>query len=232
MTLLAHQSVSFLHLPVILSYQGLTEEPSGKSDSGTVKQRKMSKKNTEEEPKARVLTSTNSDRWGFTSCGFGAGRFPPLIPGLPVCHRLASESADSDLDVQLHCSSSLEAEPEAAVLQPESPPLASAFAVPASFEEDVLDLKWRQSLRALLCPPTHVLSPFFSKVFFWGCFAFNLLIELQFCLFLYRYRYQYLESRHPSDNVCAAGNVSVCVFVFTSYPSATVHWVFVLPHSK
>ncbi|TNM92252.1 hypothetical protein fugu_019264 [Takifugu bimaculatus] len=95
---------------------GLTEEPSGKSDSGTVKQRKMSKKNTEEEPKARVLTSTNSDR-------------------------LASDSADSDLDVQLQCSSSLEAEPEAAVLQPESPPLASAFAVPASFEEDVLDLK-------------------------------------------------------------------------------------------
>uniref|UniRef100_A0A674NHK6 GTPase-activating Rap/Ran-GAP domain-like protein 3 n=1 Tax=Takifugu rubripes TaxID=31033 RepID=A0A674NHK6_TAKRU len=117
MTLLAHQSVSSLvHFPVISSYQGLTEEPSGKSDSGTVKQRKMSKKNTEEEPKARVLTSTNSDR-------------------------LASDSADSDLDVQLQCSSSLEAEPEAAVLQPESPPLASAFAVPASFEEDVLDLK-------------------------------------------------------------------------------------------
>lgn len=63
MALLAHQSVSSLvHLPVILSHQGLTEEPSGKSDSGTVKQRKMSKKNTEDEPKARVLTSTNSDR--------------------------------------------------------------------------------------------------------------------------------------------------------------------------
>lgn len=62
----------------------------------------------------------------------------------PVCsvrRRLASESADSDLDVQLHCSSSLEAEPEAVVLQPESPPLASAFAIAASFEEDVLDLK-------------------------------------------------------------------------------------------
>lgn len=42
--------------------KGLTEEPSGKSDSGTVKQRKMSKKNTEEEPKARALMSTNSDR--------------------------------------------------------------------------------------------------------------------------------------------------------------------------
>lgn len=40
----------------------MTEEPSGKSDSGTVKQRKMSKKNTEEEPKARALMSTNSDR--------------------------------------------------------------------------------------------------------------------------------------------------------------------------
>lgn len=164
---------SLVHLSVISSYQGLTEEPSGKSDSGTVKQRKMSKKNTEEEPKARVLTSTNSDRWGFASSDFGAGRFPQLKPGLPVCHRLASESADSDLDVQLHCSSSLEADLEAAVLQPESPPLASAFAVPTSFEEDILDLKWRQSLRALLCPPTHVLSPFFLNAFFLGLFCFQ-----------------------------------------------------------
>ncbi|XP_053303653.1 GTPase-activating Rap/Ran-GAP domain-like protein 3 isoform X2 [Pleuronectes platessa] len=95
---------------------GLTEEPSGKSDSGTVKQRKMSKKNTEEEPKARALTSTNSDR-------------------------LESESFDADLDAQLHGSSSSEAEPEKALLLGESPPLASAFALSTSFEEDVLDLK-------------------------------------------------------------------------------------------
>lgn len=104
-------------------------------------------------------------------------KVPQLNSSLSVCHRLASESADSDLDVQLHCSSSLEAEPEAAMLQPESPPLASAFAVTASFEEDVLDLKWRQSIRALICPPTHVLSQFFLKVFL-GCVAFNLFIEL------------------------------------------------------
>ncbi|XP_049460238.1 GTPase-activating Rap/Ran-GAP domain-like protein 3 isoform X1 [Epinephelus fuscoguttatus] len=95
---------------------GLTEEPSGKSDSGTVKQRKMSKKNTEEDHKARPLTSTNSDR-------------------------LASESLEADLDVQLHCSSSSEPEPEKAVLRAESPSLASAFALSTSFEEDVLDLK-------------------------------------------------------------------------------------------
>lgn len=94
---------------------GLTEEPSGKSDSGTVKQRKMSKKNTEEEPKARVLTTTNSDR-------------------------LVSEAIETDLDV-VHCSSSTEAEPEKVVLRGESPPLASAFALSTSFEEDVLDLK-------------------------------------------------------------------------------------------
>ncbi|XP_029300575.1 GTPase-activating Rap/Ran-GAP domain-like protein 3 isoform X2 [Cottoperca gobio] len=95
---------------------GLTEEPSGKSDSGTVKPRKMSKKNTDEDPKARALTSTNSDR-------------------------LASESVETDLDVQLQCSSSSEAEPEKGVLLAESPPLASAFALSKSFEEDVLDLK-------------------------------------------------------------------------------------------
>ncbi|XP_026153040.1 GTPase-activating Rap/Ran-GAP domain-like protein 3 isoform X1 [Mastacembelus armatus] len=95
---------------------GLTEEPSGKSDSGTVKHRKMSKKNTDEDPRARVLTSTNSDR-------------------------LASESVEAGLDVQLHCSPSSEAEPEKVVLQAESPPLASAFSLSTSFEEDVLDLK-------------------------------------------------------------------------------------------
>ncbi|XP_069025004.1 GTPase-activating Rap/Ran-GAP domain-like protein 3 isoform X1 [Embiotoca jacksoni] len=96
---------------------GLTEEPSGKPDSGSVKQRKMSKKAAEEEqPKPRALTSTNSDR-------------------------LSSESIEADLDVQLHCSSSSEAEPEKAVLLAESPPLASAFALATSFEEDVLDLK-------------------------------------------------------------------------------------------
>ncbi|XP_063745871.1 GTPase-activating Rap/Ran-GAP domain-like protein 3 isoform X1 [Eleginops maclovinus] len=95
---------------------GLTEEPSGKSDSGTVKQRKIGKKNTEEEPKARALTSTNSDR-------------------------LASESGETELDVQLHCTSGPEVEPEKVVLLAESPPLASAFALSTSFEEDVLDLK-------------------------------------------------------------------------------------------
>ncbi|MEQ2268234.1 hypothetical protein XENORESO_017836 [Xenotaenia resolanae] len=95
---------------------GLTEEPSGKSDSGSVKQRKMIKKNTDEEPKARALTSTNSDR-------------------------LASDSAEAELDVQLQCSSSLEADPEMVVLQEESPPLASTFALSTSFEDGVLDLK-------------------------------------------------------------------------------------------
>uniref|UniRef100_M3ZUP1 GTPase-activating Rap/Ran-GAP domain-like protein 3 n=1 Tax=Xiphophorus maculatus TaxID=8083 RepID=M3ZUP1_XIPMA len=95
---------------------GLTEEPSGKSDSGSVKQRKMSKKNTDEDPKARALTSTNSDR-------------------------LASDSVDAELDVQLCCSSALEADPEMVVLQEGSPPLASAFALSTSFEDDVLDLK-------------------------------------------------------------------------------------------
>uniref|UniRef100_A0AAQ4S216 GTPase-activating Rap/Ran-GAP domain-like protein 3 n=1 Tax=Gasterosteus aculeatus aculeatus TaxID=481459 RepID=A0AAQ4S216_GASAC len=95
---------------------GLTEEPSGKPDSGTVKQRKMSKKSTEDDPKPRALTSTNSDR-------------------------LASESVEEDLEVQLHRSPSSEAEPEMVALREESPPLASAFALSTSFEEEILDLK-------------------------------------------------------------------------------------------
>ncbi|XP_045548923.1 GTPase-activating Rap/Ran-GAP domain-like protein 3 isoform X4 [Salmo salar] len=94
---------------------GLTEEPSSKPDSSTVKQRKMSKKTTEEEIKARTLTSTSSDRVG-------------------------SESADTDSDIQRHCSSSSEAEPEKVVLREESP-LASPFTLSTSFEEDILDLK-------------------------------------------------------------------------------------------
>uniref|UniRef100_A0A8C2ZLM9 GTPase-activating Rap/Ran-GAP domain-like protein 3 n=1 Tax=Cyclopterus lumpus TaxID=8103 RepID=A0A8C2ZLM9_CYCLU len=55
--------------------------------------------------------------------------------------RSASESVESDLDLQLHCSSGSEAEPEKASLREESPPLASAFTRSTSFEEDVLDLK-------------------------------------------------------------------------------------------
>ncbi|XP_033845801.1 GTPase-activating Rap/Ran-GAP domain-like protein 3 isoform X2 [Periophthalmus magnuspinnatus] len=92
---------------------GLTEEPSGKSDS---KQRKMSKKNTEEEPKARALTSTNSDR-------------------------IHSESGEFEVDLQRQLSSSSDAEAERAVLQEDSPSLASAFGLTTPFEEDVLDLK-------------------------------------------------------------------------------------------
>ncbi|XP_071008400.1 GTPase-activating Rap/Ran-GAP domain-like protein 3 isoform X1 [Oncorhynchus clarkii lewisi] len=95
---------------------GLTEEPSSKTDSSTGKQRKMSKKTTEEEIKTRTLTSTSSDRVGL-------------------------ESADTDSDIQRHCSSSSEAEPEKVVLREESLPLASPFTLPTSFEEDILDLK-------------------------------------------------------------------------------------------
>lgn len=100
---------------------------------------------------------------------------------LSVHNRLASQSSEVDQDVQLHCSSSSEAEPEKAVLQPESPPLTSAFSLSTSFEEDVLDLKWRQSHRALLCPPTSVLSPLlccFGWSSFLFCFLFFSVVEL------------------------------------------------------
>ncbi|KAL0965183.1 hypothetical protein UPYG_G00277860 [Umbra pygmaea] len=95
---------------------GLTEEPSSKSDSSTVKQRKMSKKTTEEESRTRALMSSGSERIG-------------------------SESADTDSDVQRHCSSNSEVEPEKVVLRDGSPLLASPYTVSTSFEEDVLDLK-------------------------------------------------------------------------------------------
>ncbi|XP_077352968.1 GTPase-activating Rap/Ran-GAP domain-like protein 3 isoform X2 [Festucalex cinctus] len=100
---------------------GLTEEASSKSDGGASKARKASKKNSAapaEEPKARALTSTNSDR-------------------------LDSEAGDGDVDA----ASILEAEPETSVLRADSPPpLAAAFArfeeeEEEEEEEDVLDLK-------------------------------------------------------------------------------------------
>uniref|UniRef100_A0A674EMX6 GTPase-activating Rap/Ran-GAP domain-like protein 3 n=1 Tax=Salmo trutta TaxID=8032 RepID=A0A674EMX6_SALTR len=113
---------------------GLTEEPSSKPDSSTVKQRKMSKKTTEEEIKARTLTSTSSDRVG-------------------------SESADTDSDIQRHCSSSSEAEPEKVVLREESP-LASPFTLSTSFEEDILDLNMQVDRAGLETEsPTSANSP-------------------------------------------------------------------------
>uniref|UniRef100_A0A8C6NMV5 GTPase-activating Rap/Ran-GAP domain-like protein 3 n=1 Tax=Nothobranchius furzeri TaxID=105023 RepID=A0A8C6NMV5_NOTFU len=95
--------------------------------------RKMSKKNTDEEPKARPLTSTNSDRYKHAAL---TGTVSGSWPEWSVLLRLASESVEAELDVQLHCP---EAEPE--TLQAESPPLASAFPLSTSFEDDVLDLK-------------------------------------------------------------------------------------------
>lgn len=91
--------------------------------------------------------------------------------------RLASDSVDAELDVQLCCSSALEADPEMVVLQEGSPPLASAFALSTSFEDDVLDLKWRQSCCALLSSHTFVLSLsfwFFHFCFFGGFLPFKM----------------------------------------------------------
>ncbi|XP_059906501.1 GTPase-activating Rap/Ran-GAP domain-like protein 3 isoform X3 [Gadus macrocephalus] len=99
---------------------GLTEEPSGKPDSGAVKQRRMSRKNIqEEEPKPHALTSVNSDS---------------MAPESP-------DDADPDgQQQQQHCIPSPEPEAERAVLPEECPLLAAAFTLSTSFG-DVLDLK-------------------------------------------------------------------------------------------
>lgn len=129
---------------------------------------------------------------------------------MSVHNRLASESIEADLDV--HCSSCSEAEPEKVVLRAESPTLASAFALSTSFEEDVLDLKWRQSPRALLCPNTPVLSPRFDC---FGWFAFKLLFVefFHFLLFISLY----LGSPHSSDKMGAV-RVRRCVCVREEVP--------------
>lgn len=105
----------------------------------------MSKKSTEDDPKPRALTSTNSDRYQESaSATFArsavARRGASSSRVFPI-RRLASESVEEDLEVQLHRSPSSEAEPEMVALREESPPLASAFALSTSFEEEILDLK-------------------------------------------------------------------------------------------
>ncbi|XP_060769195.1 GTPase-activating Rap/Ran-GAP domain-like protein 3 isoform X2 [Neoarius graeffei] len=64
---------------------GLAEEPSSKSDSGTTKQRKTSRK-TKEEEKRRPAGITSTEQVGL-------------------------ECVDGDIDIQRHCSSGSEAEP-------------------------------------------------------------------------------------------------------------------------
>lgn len=143
---------------------------------------------------------------------------------LSVHDRLASQSSEVDQDVQLHCSSSSEAEPEKAVLQPESPPLTSAFSLSTSFEEDVLDLKWRQSHCALLCPPTSVLSPLlccFGWSPFFFVFCFFSVVELWYlgAFFLHTLgfwapvqRTRWVQWRFEVMSVC------VCDFFHEQYP--------------
>ncbi|XP_057674890.1 GTPase-activating Rap/Ran-GAP domain-like protein 3 isoform X3 [Corythoichthys intestinalis] len=104
---------------------GLTEEPASKPENSTLKARKTSKKDMLAEPREKALTSTNSDR-------------------------LDSEAGDADSDI----AATLEAEPETSLLRADSPPppppsLSGAFALTASFEEDILDLKQRGSLLRL-----------------------------------------------------------------------------------
>ncbi|KAG7268302.1 hypothetical protein CRUP_023097 [Coryphaenoides rupestris] len=99
-------------LVALFDRPGLTEEPSGKPDSGAVKHRRMSRKNIqeEEEPKPHALTSS-----------------PDADPdAADHQHRLPSSSSSS-------------AEPGPA-LPEECPLLAAAFTLSNSFG-DVLDLK-------------------------------------------------------------------------------------------
>ncbi|XP_028828553.1 GTPase-activating Rap/Ran-GAP domain-like protein 3 isoform X3 [Denticeps clupeoides] len=92
---------------------GLTEEPSSKSDSSSVKQRKMNKK----------PTGSSEENKAHKAAG-------------PVTERLALEMVDGESDLQLHCPSSSEPEP-----RQESPSLVSPLTISTSYEDDILDLK-------------------------------------------------------------------------------------------
>lgn len=117
--------------------------------------------------------SCKKDNVQYQSSGNSGGILPPC--------RLASDSGDSELDLQLHCSSGLEEEPETVVLQAESPPLASVFDLTTSFEEDVLDLKWRQSIRATLLTLS-LTPPALSRIIL-CCYFVCFFCLLLFCIF-------------------------------------------------
>lgn len=155
---------------------------------------------------------------------------------LSVHNRLASQSSEVDQDVQLHCSSSSEAEPEKAVLQPESPPLTSAFSLSTSFEEDVLDLKWRQSHCALLCPPTSALSPLLC-CFGWSSFVFCFFLLLSSDTLALFPTYPGILSPRSADEMGAVevwSHVCVRVWLFSWAvpPPAAVCQLFVSPRSR
>ena len=118
--------------------------------------------------------------------------------------RIGSESADTDSEVQRHCSSGSEAEPEKTVLGEETPPLlTNPFTLSTSFEEDVLDLKWRQSHHALLHPPhSHIFGLILSL-----CGLVLLVVRL-FYLFI-----SLLLASRPLLPYHQAWSVKVCVFV-------------------
>lgn len=96
--------------------------------------------------------------------------------------RVGLECVDGDIDIQRHCSSGSEAEP------PEgSPPLTSTLTLSASFEEDILDLKWWQScsVSLLALSQPHLRSICCWIVFLFLFLFFYILCYLDFFLLLY-----------------------------------------------
>ncbi|TRY59572.1 hypothetical protein DNTS_012253 [Danionella cerebrum] len=91
---------------------GLTEEPSSKADGNSVKQRRISKKNKEDEQKRIAETS--------------------------IAEQLGLESVDGESDIQQTVCPSSASEAE---LREDTLPTTIPFNFTTSFEEDVLDLK-------------------------------------------------------------------------------------------
>ncbi|XP_075041790.1 GTPase-activating Rap/Ran-GAP domain-like protein 3 isoform X2 [Mixophyes fleayi] len=92
---------------------GLSGETTSKSD-GSQRQKKLARKQEEEETKQDAVRSTSSDR-------------------------INSGSFESNSESQRHCSTS--SDPESNVSVEESPPFSSPFHTATSFDEDIVDLK-------------------------------------------------------------------------------------------
>lgn len=87
---------------------------------GSQRQKKFARKAVEEETKEEAIRSTSTER-------------------------IDSGSFESNSESQRHCSTS--SDPESNISVEESPPFSSSpFHMAESFDEDIVDLKWRQSL--------------------------------------------------------------------------------------
>lgn len=124
-----------------------------------------------------------------------------FLTGSVSFSRVGLECIDGDIDIQRHCSSGSEAEPHEG-----SPPLTSTLTLSASFEEDILDLKWWQSHSASLVAPP---QPHLRSI----CLLLFLLCLLEYGFFLCYLDFFTFVSVLIYTVWCRNGTTKLCTWV-------------------